>query len=108
MISLTMKAIDDQTMDDLAKSSTILQCILSILEFECAKAHAQPQIISVMNNQAIVEVEDMTPVELESACMKVNAQFQRIDKRPTCKLEEYGKCLVRCEARPLVDYVRLT
>lgn len=103
-----MKVIDDQTTDELAKSSTILQCILSILEFECAKAHAQPEVIWVGHGEALVEVDKMTSLELESACMSVNKQFQRIDKKPTCKLEEYGKTLVRCQAIDLNDYVRLT
>ena len=102
-----MKFIDERTQDDLAKSSSILQCILSILDFESNKFHFQPEIAWVNNNSALISLDGMSQVEIMETCIKVNQQFQRIDKKPTCWQHEHGKTFVKCEALPLSDYTRL-
>lgn len=104
-----MKTIDDATTDQLAKSSTILQCIISILDFECAKYYFQPEVIWVGdNNEALVDISEMVNEEIQAVCKAVNVQFQRIDKEPTCRQEEHDKTLIRCRALPLSNYTRLT
>ncbi len=100
--------IDERTVDDLAKSSTILQCILSILDYECNKFHFQPEVAWVNNNQALVSLDAMNEAEIMDACNKVNKQFQRLDKKPTCWQQEHGKTFVKCEALPLSQYILLT
>lgn len=103
-----MRCIDDKTVDELAKSSTILQCIVSILEFECAKYHFQPEIVWVGNNEALVSVGEMIPEEITAICEKVNVQFQRRDGANTCRREEHKQTMIRCRALPLSEYIRLT
>lgn len=103
-----MRFIDEASRDDLAKSSTILQCILSILDFECNKFHFQPEIVGVQDNIALVNLDPMSDAEIMEACKKVNSQFQRIDKKFTCVHQEHGKTFVKCEAGLLGDYHRLT
>ncbi len=103
-----MKFIDEYTKDDLAKSSTILQCILAILDYECNKYHYQPEVVGVQDNIAYLNLDPMTNAEIMEACIQVNKQFQRIDKKPTCHQQEYGKTFVFCEALSLADYNRLT
>lgn len=102
-----MKFIDDYTKDDLAKSSTILQCILAILDYECNKFHFQPEVVGVQNNIAYINLDPMTDVEIMEACIQVNKQFQRLDKKSTCYQQEHGKTFVFVEARHLSDYNRL-
>lgn len=103
-----MKFIDDYTKDDLAKSSTILQCILAILDYECNKYHFQPEVVGVQDNIAYVNLDPMTDVEIREACMEVNKQFQRVDKKFSCYQQEHGKTFVFCEALKLSEYNRLT
>lgn len=103
-----MKFIDESTKDDLAKSSTILQCILAILDYECNKFHFQPEVVGVQDNIAYVNLDPMTDIEIMQACIEVNKQFQRIDKKPTCHQQDHGKTFVFVEARPLDEYNRLT
>ena len=103
-----MKFIDEYTKDDLAKSSTILQCILAILDFECNKYHFQPEIIGVQDNIAYVNLDPMTDIEIMQVCIEVNKQFQRVDKKPTSYQQDHGKTFVFCEALPLSGYNRLT
>lgn len=103
-----MKCIDDQTTHELAQSSTILQCIISILEFECNKDHIQPEVIWVGDNEAMVDLDKMTNERIDDVCSKVNVQFVRRDKRLTCRQEDPNRPLVRCRALPLTEYIRLT
>jgi hypothetical protein len=103
-----MKCIDDHTQDDLAKSSSTLQCILSILDYECARFHFQPEVIGVSDNVATVNLDPMDDAEIMHVCIKVNRQFQRLDKKPTCAQQDHGKTFVRCEAVALTEYIRLT
>lgn len=103
-----MKFIDEHTRDDLAKSSTILQCILAILDYECNKFHFQPEIVGVQDNVALVNLDPMRDAQIMEACIKVNSQFQRKDKKFTCTHQEHGKTFVKCEALGLSDYIQLT
>lgn len=103
-----MKFIDEATKDDLAKSSTILQCILAILDYECNKYHFQPEVVGVQDNIAYVNLDPMTDAEIMEVCIQVNKQFQRIDKKPTCYQQEHGKTFVFVEALLLENYNRLT
>lgn len=103
-----MKFIDEAARDDLAKSSTILQCILSILDFECHKYLNQPEVLTVYNNIATIDLDPMGDEEIMEACKVVNNQFKRKDGGFTCSQQEYGKGIVRCEARHLHEYLLLT
>lgn len=103
-----MKFIDEYTVDDLAKSSTILQCILSILDYECGKFQLQPEVAWVNRNQALVSLDGMNDAEIMDTCLRVNKQFQRLDKKPTCYQQEHSKTFVKCEALTLKEYVLLT
>jgi hypothetical protein len=102
-----VKFIDDFTKADLAKSSTILQCILSILDYECNLYHFQPEVVSVVNNVATVNLDPMKDEEIMDACLKVNRQFQRLDKSFTCVQLEHGQTFVKCTATKLGDYIQL-
>ncbi len=103
-----MKFVDDAARNDLAKSSTILQCILAILDYECNLYHFQPEVLSVFNNIATVNLDPMKTEEIMDACMKVNKQFQRMDKEFTCAPLDFQGTFVRCKATHLRDYVQLT
>ncbi len=103
-----MKFIDDYVRNDLAKSSTILQCILAILDYECNLYHFQPEVVSVINNVATVNLDPMRDQEIMDACMKVNKQFQRRDKAFTCSHLQHGETFIKCIASPLSDYIQLT
>ena len=101
-----MKFIDEYTRDDLAKSSTILQCVLAMLDFECNKSHTQPEVIGVENNVAMVAVElDMEM--LTEICMTVNKQFRRKDNKYTCKVSNEVDGFIECEVVGLDQYERL-
>lgn len=103
-----MKFIDEYTKDDLAKSSTILQCILAILDYECNKYHFQPEVVGVQDNIAYVNLDPMNEIEIMQACIEVNKQFKRLDNKYTCYQKEHGKTFVYCEALPLREYQLLT
>lgn len=103
-----MKCIDSATRDDLAKSSTILQCILSILEFECAKSHIQPEVIGVEENQAMVNVDPMDIDQMLRVCDAVNRQFQRLDRDYTCKITNDVDGFITCTAGKLDEYILLS
>lgn len=102
-----MKFVNDHAMEDLAKSSTILQCIIAMLDFECNKFHYQPEVLTVINNVATIDLDPMNQEEIMEACMKVNKHFIRKDKRFTCVPMEHGQGFVKCEAGLLSDYDRL-
>lgn len=102
-----MKYLDETVKEDLAKSSTILQCILSILDFECNKFHIQPEVIWARANSAMVDLDGINEDEIIDICIKVNKQFARKDKRPSCYQEEHRELMVKCESVSLDEYVML-
>lgn len=102
-----MKFIDEHTRDDLAKSSTILQCVLAILDFECNKSHVQPELIGVEDNKAMVAV-DLEIEHLTEICQAVNKQFRRRDNKYTCVVSNEVDGFIECEAVPLSEYELLT
>ena len=103
-----MKFIDDIAKDELAKSSTILQCILSILDFECNKDYVQLEVIGVSDNVALLDLDPLSNERIMDICMKANNQFQRRDGQFTCYQQTQDKTFVKCEAKPLSEYNRLT
>ena len=103
-----MKFIDDFARDDLAKSSTILQCILSIMDYECHRYDLQPEVIWVQDDGALISLDGMRDDEIMDICIKVNKQFQRKDKKHTCYQQEHRKTFVKCDAVKLDQYVMLT
>jgi len=103
-----VKFIDDKAVDELAKSSTILQCMVHMLDFECNKFHFQPELIGAENNIAMVNCDPMTDKEIMDVCSKINSQFKRKDGRLSCVLKEMSKTFVVCEAGALSEYNQLT
>jgi hypothetical protein len=102
-----VKFIDDSTRDDLAKSSTILQCILASLDFECNKFHIQPEVIGVDSNEAMVSVDPMSFEQMIQVCNTVSGQFKRHDNAFTCKITNEVDGFVSCFATGLEDYKQL-
>lgn len=103
-----MKFIDDQARDELAKSSTILQCMIQMLDFECNKFHFQPELIGVEQDVAMINCDPMNYQEIIDACNKVNSQFKRKDGQLSCVLNEMNKTFVLCRASELEQYHQLT
>ncbi len=103
-----MKFIDDKAVDELAKSSTILQCMVQMLDFECNKYHFQPELIGADKDVAMINCDPMTAAEIMAACQKVNSHFKRKDGKLSCVLEEMSKTFVTCKAGALEDYSQLT
>ncbi len=102
-----MVFIDDATRDDLAKSSTILQCILSMLEFECARDHVQLECIGVEKDVALVSADPLKLERMTEVCMQVNKHFKRRDKKPSCYVSKDDRSLIFCEALELKEYEQL-
>lgn len=102
-----MKFIDDATRDDLAKSSTILQCILAILDFECHRYSCQPEVIGVEKDEAMVNVEALRFEEMIEVCNSVNKQFTRKDKASTCFITNDVDGFISCRAGLLDEYDQL-
>jgi hypothetical protein len=102
-----LKFIDEGARDDLAKSSTILQCILAILDFECNKSHTQPEIVGVDRDIAMVAV-DLDMERMLEICEIVNKQFKRKDHKFTCIVSNEIEGFIECEALPLDQYEFLT
>jgi hypothetical protein len=90
-----MKFIDEAAKDELAKSSTTLQCILSILDYECNRFHMQLEVIGVTDNVALIDLDPLGNEEIMAVCMKANQQFQRRDGQFTCYQKDYGKTFVK-------------
>ena len=103
-----MKFIDEYAVADLAKASSTLQCILSILEFECTKYLIQVEVIWVNGQNVLVSLDGLTETEVQDVCLKVNKQFRRKDGKFTCWQKEHRKTYVECEALPISDYTMLT
>ena len=103
-----MKCVDEHTREDLAKSSTILQCILAILDFECNKSHCQPEVVGVENDEALVCVDPLNFDQMIRVCEAVNKQFQRVDGKYTCQIENEVDGFILCHATPLKDYIQLS
>lgn len=103
-----MKFVDDGVKDELAKSSTVLQCILAILDYECNKYYAQPEVIDVEQNSAVISIEKMHLDQLIQVCGLVNSQFKRRDKKPTCAHIDAEDSIIYCEAVMLDQYDQLT
>ena len=99
--------VNDAAMSELAKSSTILQCIVHQLDFECSKFHIQAELIEVSNGVAFINCDPMTQAQIIGACMTVNNRFKRKDKKLSCKLQELTDSFVTCEAGLLSDYSQL-
>lgn len=99
-----MRFVSDESLDELAKSSTILQCIVNQLDFECSQYHVQPEFIAAQSGKAIVCCDPLTPDQIMMICERVNKQYVRKDKRLTCVLNEINKTFVTCEAGILADY----
>jgi len=103
-----MKFIDEATRDDLAKSSTILQCVLAIVDFECNKSHVQPEVIGVEDNEAMISVDPLDFDQMLRVCESVNKQFQRIDNQYTCQIANEVDGFLSCFVTELKDYKQLS
>ena len=99
-----MKFVSDEALDELAKSSTILQCMVNQLDFECNQYHVQPEFIGAEYGKAIICCDPLTPDQIMMICERVNKQYTRIDKKLSCVLNEMNKTIVTCEAGKLSDY----
>jgi len=99
-----VKFVSDQALDELAKSSTILQCMVNQLDFECNQYHVQPEFISAEDDQAIICCDPLTPDQIMMICERVNKQYIRIDKKLSCVLNEINNTIVYCKASKLSDY----
>lgn len=103
-----MLFLDDESRHMFHQSSTLLQIICQMLEFECAKHSAQVELIACESGLAIMGVQQITFDQLTDACQTVNKQFQRVDKTFTCKISERRMGIVECYASDLADYKELT
>lgn len=102
-----MKFIDEATKDDLAKSSTILQCILASLDFECNKFLCQPEIIGVEGEEAMVNVDSLEFEQMVEVCNRINSQFKRNDDKFTCIITNDVDGFISCIASPLKTYQQI-
>lgn len=103
-----MKFIDDAAVNELAKSSTILQMIVNALDFECNKYHFQPEVIGAVDNVATINCDPMTAHEIMEVCGRINSQYKRKDGKLSCVLQDMSKTFVTCRAGQLSDYSQVT
>lgn len=99
-----MLFVSDSVKEELSKSSTILQCALSILDFECNRYHHQPQIFEVEGECAMIDMDKMNHIQIMEVCMAVNRQFKRSDNKPTCYHLDTDDTIVICETAELSEY----
>lgn len=103
-----MKFIDDAAVENLAKSSTILQCMVQLLDFECSKYHIQAELIDAENGTALINCDPMKPEQILEVCKKVSSQFKRKDGKFSCLPKETNEIFVVCSAGKLEDYCQVT
>jgi hypothetical protein len=99
-----VRFVSEESLDELAKSSTILQCIVNQLDFECNQYHVQPEFLAASDGKAVICCDPLTPDQIMMICERVNKQYVRKDKRLSCVLNEINKTIVTCEAGKLSDY----
>lgn len=99
-----MKFVSDQALDELAKSSTILQTMVNQLDFECAQYRVQVELIAAQDDTAIIDCDPLTPDQIMMICDRVNRMYSRKDQKLSCVLNEMNKTFVTCQATELKDY----
>lgn len=102
-----MLFLDDSIKNDLSKSSTILQCIVALLDHESNKFYGQPEVIDVENNTAMINMDKMDTDQVLAICEKVNSHFSRADKKPSCYHLEIDDSIIICESVELNQYNQL-
>lgn len=102
-----MLFLDDTIKNDLSQSSTILQCMLALLDHEAGKFHKQPEVIDVENNIAMINMDKMHTDQILAVCEYVNSHFSRADKKPSCYHLQIDDTIVVCESVDLSQYNRL-
>ena len=96
--------VDEEARHELATSTTILQMMLAVLDFECNKHSVQPELIGCSNGIAIISVDPMGVSAIVGACELVNKQFKRKDGKYSCSIQDTSDRLVECFATKLEDY----
>jgi hypothetical protein len=99
-----VRFVSDAALDELAKSSTILQCMVNQLDFECNQYHVQPEFLCADRDVATICCDPLTPDQIMMICERVNKQYTRIDQKLSCVLHEMNKTIVTCHAGKLSDY----
>lgn len=99
-----MLFVSDQARDELAKSTTILQMMIHMLDFECNKHGVQPELIGCRSGIAMISVDPMGVSAIIGACEKVNQHFKRTDGKFSCSIQDTDARLVECFATGLADY----
>jgi hypothetical protein len=102
-----VKFIDETSQHDLAQSSTILQCMVHMVDFECNKFHIQAELVGAENGTALIDCDPLTHDQIIDVCNKVNKHFVRKDGSFSCKPKENFKTFVVCEATGLEGYSQL-
>jgi hypothetical protein len=103
-----MLYLDEDTRHSFHQAGTLLQIMVSILEFECAKFHGQLECIGCEEQTALIAVEGVSFNLLSQMCELVNKQFKRKDGAYSCKISEQRQGLVICKASDLKEYIELT
>ena len=93
-----MLYLDEETRLEFHKSSTLLQIICQMVDFECAKFTEQIEVIAIDDSTALLQALNMGEVQMREVCMTVNKQFKRRDREYTCRVGDsqlhYIKCMV--------------
>jgi len=103
-----VKFIDDAAVENLAKSSTILQCMVQLLDFECSKYHVQAELIDAEAGVALINCDPMSADQIMEVCKKVSSQFKRKDGTFSCVPKENNEIFVVCKAAKLEEYCQVT
>lgn len=91
-----MTYLDDETRDMFHRVSTLLQIVVSILEYEVAKFHVQLHLIGAEIDIALLAAEGMRDQDMFAVCDKINQQFKRTDKKLTCVVHDTTLKLFKC------------
>ncbi len=83
-----MTFLDEEVRDAFHKISTLMQIVVSILEFECAKFHGQLELIGCEEDVSLLACPDMRTTDMFTVCDKINSQFKRYDKKFTCVVHD--------------------
>lgn len=85
---------DDDSKSEFARTTQMLQVIVSIFETNLFVYGREAEMIDIMNdNQVFIGVPNLHSQIMEDLKEKLNAQFKRKDGLPTCDIqepEEYG------------------
>jgi len=82
-----MKFTDERSRSQYHQVPTFTQIVCGMFEAFCMVHRHEPELVAVVGEEdtVLMGIPEVSEVHAKEICTKVNAQFQRRDKKPTCK-----------------------